>query len=148
MITSTKIQNFIKSYEVLRLHSYNDGTGNYAIGWGHTWHPNNPASITVQEAESIFMNDINSCEKYLDHFLKVPLLQYEYDACISFIFNVGAEAFELSSILLYLNQENKIEACSYFSRYCHSGKMPLEGLLKRRLDEANIFLGRGAPHYD
>lgn len=149
MEASIKIKNYIKAKETLQLHAYNDGTGNWAIGYGHTWHHGEPESITPEQANGLFEIDLEACEHAIDYLVKTPLLQYEYDALISFIFNDGVHAFELSSILRALNERSKIEACSWLPRYCHVNQVTAsEGLLKRRIDESNIFLGRGAPNYD
>jgi lysozyme len=147
MQASTQIKNYIKSKETLRLNIYNDGTNHFAIGYGHTWQPNEPKEITVAEADFLLEQDIFLAEQAIISRVKIALLQREFDALVSLIFNIGKTSFDGSSILLYLSQGNKLEAASYISRYCHSGNVALEGLLIRRLQEASIFMGMSIASY-
>jgi lysozyme len=147
MQASERIKNYIKSKESLQLHVYDDGTGHSAIGWGHTWHPGDKEQITEIEAEQLFDADVIIAEVGINKYVKVALLQQEFDACVSFGFNDGLKGFASSEIAHYLNQDNKIEAFSYLGRYCHSGRQPLEGLLIRRAEETLIACGKPVDKY-
>jgi lysozyme len=141
MIASFQIKNYIKGKEALRLQKYNDGTGNFAIGYGHTWSAQEPETITMAQAELLFEQDVFLAEQAIISRVKIPLLQREFDALVSLIFNIGNNAFDGSTILLYLQAGNKIDAASYIPRYCHSGKTALAELLIRRFEEGSIFMG-------
>jgi lysozyme len=146
MQASNSIRAFIKNAEGLRLQVYNDGANNLTIGYGHKLPANSPIKqIAQQEADNYFASDIVIAENRLRACLKISVTQNEFDACISFIFNVGAAAFENSSILLYINKGLKIEAASWFCRWCHEGKTAVLGLLERRLKETCIYLGLSMP---
>ena len=142
MNASSKIRTYIKSKETLQLHCYNDGTGHYAIGYGHTWKPGDREVITQAQADQLFANDILIAEVGVNRCLRVPLLQQEFDACISFAFNDGIDGFKNSEVLSQLNSGQKINAFSYLPRYCHSGNTALAGLLFRRVEEVLIALGK------
>ena len=144
MAATQAIRTFVRAKETLQLHAYDDGTGNWAIGYGHTWHKGDPTPITPAQAEGYFESDILIAEAYIARHITAALLQCEYDALVSLIFNTGEIG---PSVLIFLNQGNKIEAASWLGRYCHSGKTALRGLLIRRLQEAQIFLGERVVNY-
>jgi|SRR5665213_1191369 len=145
MQSSNRIKNYIKSKEGLRLHSYNDGTNHWAIGWGHTWRPGDKAVITEVEAQQLFDADIILAEVAVNRNIRHILLQSQFDALVDFAFNLGAG--ELARVAAIINQGGIIEAFSWFSRYCHSGKTPLEDLLIRRAEEILISCGKAVANY-
>jgi len=147
MQASDKIKNYIKSKESLQLHKYNDGTGHFAIGWGHTWRPGDAETITPAQAEQLFEADIIIAEVAVMRSIHLPLLQQEFDACVSFTYNDGVTGFASSEVAYYLNQNKKIEAFSYLSRYCHSGNIGEAGLLIRRAEEILIACGKPVTGY-
>jgi lysozyme len=147
MQSSLRIKNYIKAKETLQLHCYSDGTGHYAIGYGHTWKPGDREVITQAQADQLFANDILIAEVGVNRYLRVPLLQQEFDACVSFAFNDGIDGFKGSEVLAQLNSGQKINAFSYLPRYCHAGNTALLGLLIRRIEETLIMLGKPVVNY-
>lgn len=141
MKTSENGKNLIINFEGLRLDAYKCSSGVLTIGYGHTVGVKNNDKITLDIAELFLNNDIKNCENVLNKLCKVSLTQNQYDACISFIFNVGAKFFETSTLLKLLNLKKYNEASNQFERWIYdSQKRPLEGLKRRRKAEKELFL--------
>lgn len=141
MRTSQKGINLIKSFEGLRLKSYQDSVGIWTIGYG-TIHGTGPnMTITNEQAERMFINDITCFEPELDRLVNVPLTQNQWDALMSFIYNLGAANLGSSTLLRLLNGGDYAGAAAHFSRWNKARGRVLAGLTKRRLTEERIFLG-------
>lgn len=131
----------IKNFEGLRLQSYRDSAGVYTIGFGHTGSDVTPALvITAARAEELLRRDISRFENAVGAMVRVPLKQAEFDALVSFCYNVGVGALSNSTLLRELNAGNKLRACQEFVKWIHAGGRPLRGLLRRRLVEATLFV--------
>lgn len=81
----------IKSFEKLQLTSYDDGTGVWTIGWGHTAGVHPGVTITVETAQRYFDADVAAAVRAVNA-IGVPLTQSQFDALVSIVFNCGAEA--------------------------------------------------------
>lgn len=141
MKTSDNGKNLIKQFEGLKLNAYKCSSSVLTIGYGHTVGVKNNDKITPDIAELFLNNDIKNCENILNQYCKVSLTQNQYDACISFIFNVGAGNFKTSTLLKLLNSKKYDEASNQFERWIYDNqKRPLEGLKRRRKAEKELFL--------
>ena len=129
--------------ESLRLEAYPDpGTGSepWTIGWGHTGADiHKGMKITRSAAEMYLMQDIERCETAIYGLVEVPLTQYEFDALVDFVFNVGVGHFKSSSLLKYINQGNMAEADAEFQKWDKANGRVLPGLVNRRALEAALF---------
>ncbi|AHG63199.1 lysozyme [Advenella mimigardefordensis] len=143
--------DFIKSYEALRLQAYDDGVGVWTIGWGHTKGVKKGDKITVAQAEQYLRDDLVRFEKAVNEWVTVPLQQSQYDALVSFAFNVGTgnpdpkygkTGFYWSTLRRLLNEGDYIGAANEFLRWDKAGGKVLAGLTRRRKDEYNMFLFR------
>lgn len=142
MLASVRIKNFTKNEEGLRLEVYNDGFGNLTVGYGHKLPKGSPVrEYTLVEVEALLEQDVLIAEQAINNHVKVPLLQREFDSLVDFVFNLGGVAFAQSTILMYLNEGRKLEACSWMPRYSHVGTKIVVDLLLRRLKAASIFMG-------
>jgi len=100
-----------------------------------------PDVITIVEAEDLLKHEVNeSCESTIERLVKVPLQQNQYDALVSFIYNVGASAFGDSTLLRMLNLGDYQGAADQLLRWNIGGGRVLLGLLRRREDERALFL--------
>lgn len=140
MQTSAKGRALIEAHESLRLDSYQDDKGVWTIGYGSTDGVHADMTITQQQADERFAVDLHTAETAVNSYVKVPLNQNQFDALISLVFNIGAEAFEESTLLKLLNQSSYIGAAAQFSRWDMSGGQFVQGLLNRRIDERDLFL--------
>jgi lysozyme len=136
----------IKEHEGLRLNAYRDPVGIWTIGYGHTRNVREGDRITESAAESFLMQDIARAEHCIRAFVRVPLTQGQFDALVSFIFNVGCGAFQTSTMLRHLNRGNHDLAAEQFPRWVNGGGKILRGLVRRREDERILFVRKEKPH--
>ena len=133
--------DFIKAREGCRLDAYRDSAGVLTCGYGATGSDILPATVWTQElAEARLAADIASCELAVKRLVTIPLSEKQQAALISFCFNVGATAFEKSTLLSKLNGSDVLGAAKEFPRWAHAGGCEVKGLLIRRFEEATLFL--------
>jgi len=143
MRVSQKGIDLIKKFEGIRLKSYICPAGVLTIGYGHTGsdvYPNQ--QITEEEAEKLLWKDTESAQQTVSSFVQANINQNEYDALVSFTFNVGPTAFVNSTLLKLLNKgtDRKIVA-SEFGRWVKAGgDEAVPGLMRRREAEKALFL--------
>ncbi len=129
-------------FETWQKTAYDDGYGYKTIGVGHTKTKyKKGATITDEEVWRLFVADLKACEAVVEKHVKVALQQHEYDALVSFVFNVGSGNFSKSTLLKLVNQNKKIEAVGQFARWRMSAGKVSNGLIRRRSDEAKMFAG-------
>lgn len=133
-------QAFIKNEEKLSLVRFNDA-GHSAIGWGHDIQPgeNIPARITPGQAQQLLDGDLANTASVLNGAVRVQLTQNQFDALASLEFDIGAHAFETSTLLRLLNAGNYAGAAQQFSRWIHSQGQVNQGLIGRRARELALF---------
>lgn len=104
MKASQKAIDLIKYFESFSAEPYLCPANYLTIGYGHRILPNeNFEKITEEEAEIILKKDMIFAEKAINEFVEVELSQNQFDALVSFVFNVGVEAFKNSTLLRSLN---------------------------------------------
>lgn len=141
MNTSNQGKNLIKEAEGLRLDAYKCPAGVPTIGWGHTKGVKMGQHITVQQAEDLLVEDIAPIERLLNA-LKINFRQEQFNALVSWIFNLGTGNFKSSTMYkLILADARDEEITDSLIRWTYSGKQQLPGLMKRRVAEANLFIG-------
>lgn len=144
MKTSPKGIALIKSAEGLRLKAYPDpGTGGlpWTIGYGSTSGVTRNMVITEAQAEQMLSEDLVRFERIVDRLVRVPVNQGQFDALVSFTYNVGEGNFTKSTLLRKLNTDDAAGAAEQFSRWVNAGGKVLPGLVKRRAAERAMFLG-------
>ena len=133
--------NLIKRFEGCRLKAYRCPAGVLTIGYGHTGSDvSNGMVISQEKAENMLKMDLTVHCNNVSKLVKVPLTQNQFDALVSFEFNVGYGALSTSTLLRLLNQGKYTEASKQFERWVYAGGKPLEGLKKRRIAEKELFL--------
>ena len=140
MRTSDKGIAVIQMFEGLRLTAYDDGGGVQTIGYGHTGNVQPDSTIDEEEATRLLKADLLTAEQCVDECVEVQITQEQFDALVSFVFNVGCNAFNHSTLLRLLNAGNKEAAAAQFSRWTKDGGKVLAGLIRRRAAEAELFL--------
>lgn len=149
MRTSEKGREFIKGFESLALEAYRDGGGVWTIGWGHTGPEVREGLVwTLEQAEHMFEVDLAYFEGGVSMLVKVPLQQYEFDALVSFAYNVGldidqdtkAEGLGDSTLLRKLNAGDRAGAAAEFPKWRFDNGKEVRGLLRRRMSEKAMFL--------
>ena len=141
MKTSNQGKNLIKEAEGLRLDAYRCPAGIPTIGWGHTKGVRMGQRITREMAEDMLVEDIIPIERLLNG-LRINFRQEQFDALVSWIFNLGAGNFKSSTMYKrILENANDEEITDQLIKWTYSGKQQLPGLMKRRVAEANLFIG-------
>lgn len=143
MITSKQGRDFIKKFEQLRLEGYLDAIGIPTIGWGTTIMEGRAVRvgehISVEQAEACFTKDLSKFEKAVTQMVTVPLSQPQFDALVSFAYNVGVNNLQKSTLLKLVNAGRYKDAQPQFLRWNKAGGKVLKGLTRRRLAEATLF---------
>ena len=140
MKTSKNGINLIKTYEGCRLEAYKCPAGVWTIGYGHTAGVKKGDKITQLQADTLLFVDLQKFENAINKAVKKPITQNEFDALVSFAFNVGIGNFEKSSLLRLINMGHFELAAQQFERWIYAGGKPLNGLKKRRRAEKTLFL--------
>ena len=131
----------IKDFEGLRLGAYKCPAGVWTIGFGHTNGVKQGQVITEAQACDFLVEDIAPIEKLLNS-LGINFRQDQFDALVSWIFNLGAGNFNKSTLKKKILADAKDEEIAYeFTKWVNAGGKPLAGLKRRRVAEANMFLG-------
>ncbi len=142
METSSKGIELIKQHEGCRLRAYKCPAGVWTVGYGSTRGVNQWTGITRQEAEVRLREDLRTAERTVEkvRYLQPRLAQCQFDALVSFVFNVGSGNFEKSTLrkkVLANPADRSIR--DEFLKWIHANGKPLEGLRKRRKDESELY---------
>lgn len=138
--------NLIKHYEGLRTKAYLDSVGVATIGYGHTKGVKLGMIITETKAEELLKQDLEYFENKVLDLVKVNLLQNQFDALVSFVFNVGEGNLKKSTLLkklnntIYFRTEELVSIADEFLKWNKAGGKVLPGLTKRRIAERMMFL--------
>ena len=129
----------IKSFEGLRLRAYLCPAKVWTIGYGHTGDVRGGQVITQSQADDLLKQDLRRFEIAVRKLVKVPLTQNQFDALVSFAYNVGEAALSRSTLLRKLNAGDLAGTKLEFAKWNKGGGKVLAGLTRRRADEANLF---------
>jgi len=136
--------DLIVSFEGLKLAPYLDSAGYATIGIGHLIRkgPILPTdqSITQAQAYAFFRQDAAGAVHAVNTFVTFTLTQNQFDALVSWTYNLGAGTLEHSTVLTLLNQGSYIEASHHMLLYNESGGRVIPGLVRRRAAEVELFL--------
>lgn len=146
MTTSASGRHAISQREGVRLTAYQDSVDVWTIGVGHTAAAGPPSphagmTISAAECDAILSRDLATFEGGVLKAVKVSLRQNEFDALVSFAFNVGLGAFAKSTLLKKLNADDRNGAAEQFLKWTKAGGKTLAGLVTRRQSERRQFLG-------
>ena len=135
-------------FEQCRLEAYPDpGSVNgepWTIGWGHTGpEVRKGLKWTQAQADAAFVEDLRRVEAAVLRLVKVPLNQGQFDALVSFTYNLGAENLKTSTLLRRLNSADYDGAAMQFRRWNKNDGKVMRGLVRRRFAEECLFRGMG-----
>jgi lysozyme len=132
--------DFIARWEGFRSCPYQDAVGVWTIGYGHTEGVSRTSRcITQRKAKRLLRRDARTAARAVRRLVDVKLNQNQFDALVSFVFNVGTGAFASSTLLRELNKGNRHLVPVEFGKWIYGGGRPLEGLRRRRAAEARLF---------
>lgn len=130
----------IKKYESCRLEAYKCPAGVWTIGYGHTDGVKEGMKITQKEADAMLLDDIRLYEKQTKALLKVKVNENQFAALTSFCFNLGAGNLKNSTLLKKVNANpNDPTIAGEFAKWVFSKGVILNGLVKRRSEEADLY---------
>lgn len=129
----------IQDFEGLRLSAYDDGVGVWTIGYGHTKGVRPGDRITKEQAEKYLFDDLEDAERAVARLAGVPLTDNQFSALASFVYNVGAGAFQTSTLLSRLNAGDYGSVPAQLKRWNRAGGRVLAGLTRRREAEARLW---------
>lgn len=140
MKTSSDMLSLIKGFEGLSLSAYKCAAGVWTIGYGHTRGVTAGMVITEEIADALLMEDISPIERLING-MNINFRQGQFDALVSFVFNVGEGKFSSSTL------KKKIvagapdeEIVSEFKRWDKCKGKVLPGLTRRREEEAATWM--------
>lgn len=139
MRTSEAGVNLIKSFEGCRTEAYQDAVGVWTIGYGHTIDVKEGMTITQHQCDVMLEVDIEIYENYVNDYVTVPLTQNQFDALVSWVYNLGPTNFRKSTMLKVLNAGQYDEVPYQIKRWVHANGIILKGLVLRREAEAELF---------
>ena len=144
----------IKRHEGFSVLPYKDVIGLWTVGYGHLltvddrknrmyFRDEKPVAISEEHAEELLRQDLKDAETAVNGLVKISLEQYEFDALVSFVFNLGPTRFKKSTLLKLLNKNaDRQIVAREFPRWKYAGARIFNGLLKRRREEAAMFLNQ------
>lgn len=142
--------SLIESFEGFRTKMYNDVAHNCTIGYGQLIHKGpctgkNPAEkpylkgISQPQAEELLKQKVQTFEATIKAYVKVDLNQNQFDALVSFVYNVGPGAFQSSTLLANLNKGLYASVPGEMMKWVYAGGVVQPGLANRRKKEAELF---------
>lgn len=145
MQTSEKGISLIKQFEGCKLTAYQDSVGVLTIGYGWTQPVDGKpirAGMTIKQetAERLLKTGLVSYESDVSRLVKVGLTQGQFDALVSFTYNLGSRSLSTSTLLRKLNAGDYAGAADEFLRWNKAGGKVLNGLTRRREAERALFL--------
>ena len=134
--------SLIKKFEGCELNSYKCAAGVPTIGYGSTHGIEMGMSISRARAEELLLEDIAKFEDHVNNNVKVPLNQNQFDAMVSWTFNLGGGNLKSSTLLKVLNDSDYTDVPNQIKRWNKANGKVLEGLIRRREAEALLFEGK------
>ena len=157
MNVSPKAVAMIKHHEGVRQKPYRCPAKLWTIGVGHVLYPEQGKlpidqrdgfalkiedfrTFSMEEIDGILRSDLARFERGVAQYCPVPLTQGNFDALVSFAFNVGLGTLQRSTLRQKLLRGDKAGAAEELLKYCMAGGKILKGLQNRRIDERALFL--------
>lgn len=146
MKASTRCLIMIKHHEGVRYRPYKCPAGLWTIGVGHligdgkTLPPEWNRTLSKDEVDQILAADLRRFERGVLRLCPVLLTQGQFDALVSFAFNLGLGGLQRSSVRMCTNRMDKDGAVRGLMKYIKGGGKVLPGLVKRRKDEAALYM--------
>lgn len=147
-------KQLFKEWEGLRTHVYLDSGGEPTIGIGHLltrderasgkiWINGQPVryanGLTEQQCWDLLDQDLDIAEAAVNDRIIVPLTQNQFDALVSFAFNIGSEAFKKSTLVRALNQGQYDQVPTQLRRWVRDNGVVVPWLVNRREKEIDLW---------
>ena len=144
LAVSRSAVELIKSFEGFRPKAAQLDDGRWTIGYGHTLTAREGAEISEKDAEALLLYDLIQPAHAVNEHVFTPLNQNEFDALVSFVFNIGVRAFRGSPTLRRLNEGRPLEAALAMELWRKADfdgeRIVIDALVRRRAAEKALFL--------
>jgi len=134
--------SLIKKFEGCELQAYKCAAGVLTIGYGSTKGVKEDDTITQEEADALLLHEMEEYEGYINNAVTVDLEQNQFDALVSWVFNLGPANLKASTMLKVINDNKLTEVPAQIKRWNKAGGKVLQGLIRRREAEALLFEGK------
>lgn len=132
--------DLIKRFEGFSSTVYICPAGYPTIGYGHLVRNSETfENISQEEAEALLRTDVESAERAVLRLIKVPLTDGQFDALVSFTYNLGSGALQCSTLRRKVNRQVHGEVPAQLVRWVWAGGRKLNGLIRRRAVEAKLY---------
>ena len=140
MKTSSIGRKLIQSFEGYRSEAYLCPAGKWTIGYGHTSGVKEGDTCTRVQADMFLQEDLRVAEEAVNS-QNLNLSQLQFDALVSFVYNVGAGNFQSSTLLKYLKQDTlpRTTLEKEWKKWTYANKQELKGLVRRRAAEWSLY---------
>lgn len=132
--------DLVKHFEGLVLEAYKCPAGVWTIGYGHTKDVQPGDEWSEDHAEHMLEVEMEEYEKYINDLVEVELNQNQFDAMVSWVYNLGVGNLQSSTLLKVLNAGDYAGVPEQIMRWNKAGGKVLEGLTRRRQAEADLFV--------
>lgn len=133
----------IKQFEGFKPIIYLDAAGHPTIGYGHLITEADKKKflkgIDKNQALELLRQDVQKAENAVLHLISVPLTSGQFDALVSFTFNLGSDAFRRSTLSRMVNRQEHSKVPIEFMKWVRAGGKKQIGLVKRRAAEAALY---------
>jgi len=129
----------IKKFEGCKLEAYLDAVNVPTIAYGRTKNVKMGDSCTKEQADSWVEEEMQEYEGYINNQVKVDLEQYQFDALVAWVYNLGPTNLKNSTLLKVLNEGNYNDVPAQIKRWNKAGGNVLDGLIRRREAESLLF---------
>lgn len=147
--TGTKGIELIKKFEGFRAKPYKCPAGIPTIGYGATFYPDgkkvtmNDKAITEEEGVALLKSMLSKFEQYVDSYCIDTITQNQFDALVSFCYNLGPTNLKNSTLLKKVNKNANDETIrAEFMKWTKAGGRTLKGLVTRRTAEADLYFSK------
>ncbi|HCU44764.1 MAG TPA: lysozyme [Sphingobacterium sp.] len=150
MKTGQKGLALIKEFEGWYSKPYLDPIGLATIGYGFTYYlpgrkkvTMKDKPLTIAQGEPMLKEILANYENYVKRLVKKPLNQNQFDALVSFTYNLGADNLSKSTLLKKVNVDpNDPTIAAEFPKWNKAGGKVLPGLVRRRKAEADLYFSK------
>ena len=143
LVEQSNLTTLSKRFEGFSPTIYLDAAGLPTIGYGHLVHPGEAEmfrrGISHEAAIALFIKDVEAAERSVLRLITVPLTNGQFDALVSFTFNLGGGALQRSTLRRKVNREEHDDVPAEFLRWVWAGGKKLRGLVRRREQETSMY---------
>jgi len=134
--------SLIKKFEGCELEAYKCAADVWTIGYGSTKGVKEGDTVSQEEADKLLLHEMEEYEGYINDMVNVDLEQNQFDAMVSWVFNLGPANLKTSTLLKVLNAKDYEGVPAQIKRWNKAGGKVLQGLIRRREAESLLFAGK------